>query len=143
MPDARRLVLVAIVVLAATIGPVAVRTVEQAAPDAARVDRDVAVSMRDGVVLRADVWRPRRDSRFPTLVYRTPYDKTSTSDGALVRKAVARGYAVVVQDVRGRYASDGEYDAYRQEGKDGYDTIEWAASRPWSNGGVGTFGLSY
>jgi putative CocE/NonD family hydrolase len=115
----------------------------QSAPPAGSVGRDVAVRMRDGVILRADVWQPATAGRHPTLVYRTPYDKTSTSDGSLVRNAVARGYAVVVQDVRGRYASDGEYDAYRQEGKDGFDTIEWAAAQPWSNGRVGTFGLSY
>ena len=54
-----------------------------------------------------------------------------------------RGYAVVLQDVRGRYGSGGVFEAYRQEGKDGYDTIEWAAHQPWSNGAVGTFGLSY
>lgn len=110
---------------------------------AATVARDVAVPMRDGVVLRADVWRPAAAGRHPTLVYRTPYGKAGTSDGALVRKAVARGYAVVVQDVRGRYASDGPYVAYRHEGADGYDTIEWAAAQPWSSGRVGTFGLSY
>ena len=54
-----------------------------------------------------------------------------------------RGYAVVLQDVRGRYGSGGVFEAYRQEGQDGYDTIEWAARQPWSNGAVGTFGLSY
>jgi putative CocE/NonD family hydrolase len=107
------------------------------------VERDVAVPMRDGVVLRADVRRPATAGRFPTLVYRTPYGKTETSDGGLVAKAVGRGYAVVVQDVRGRYASDGVFRAYEQEGRDGYDTIEWAAAQPWSNGRVGTFGLSY
>ena len=107
------------------------------------VDRNVAVPMRDGVILRADLRRPAADGRHPTLVYRTPYGKTPTADGDLVAKAVARGYAVVVQDVRGRYASDGVFRAYEQEGRDGYDTIEWAAAQPWSNGRVGTFGLSY
>ncbi len=107
------------------------------------VMRDTAVPMRDGVVLRADVWRPAGAGRFPTLVYRTPYGKAGTTDSAIVSKAVARGYAVVVQDVRGRYASDGNFVAYQQEGADGYDTIEWAAAQPWSNGKVGTFGLSY
>jgi putative CocE/NonD family hydrolase len=58
-------------------------------------------------------------------------------------KLPARGYAVVIQDVRGRYASDGEFVPYQNEGKDGYDTIEWAARQPWSDGNVGTFGLSY
>jgi putative CocE/NonD family hydrolase len=100
--------------------------------------------MRDGVVLRADLWRPSRTGRFPTLVYRTPYNKRA-ADAALstARKAVARGYAVVLQDVRGRYASDGEFVAYQQEGRDGFDTIEWAAAQSWSTGAIGTYGLSY
>ena len=106
--------------------------------------RDVAVPMRDGVILRAEVLRPAGDGPFPVLVYRTPYGKDRALEAySLFRKAVERGYAVVVQDVRGRYASDGEYGAYQQEGRDGYDTIEWAAVQPWSNGSVGTFGLSY
>lgn len=107
-------------------------------------DTNVAIAMRDGIVLRADVWRPRGSGRFPVLVYRTPYGKhAATAAHATAGKAVRGGYAVVMQDVRGRYASDGEYVAYQQEGKDGYDTIEWAAGQPWSNGAVGTFGLSY
>jgi len=108
------------------------------------LDRDVAVPMRDGVVLGADVFKPQGDGRFPTLVYRTPYDrKHAPEDYTTVRAAVDRGYAVVVQDVRGRYGSAGEFEPYRNEGEDGYDTIEWAAAQPWSNGKVGTFGLSY
>ena len=100
--------------------------------------------MRDGIVLRADVMLPAATGRFPTLVYRTPYNKKSALRGSKsFEKAVARGYAVVVQDVRGRYASDGEFNPYRNEGHDGYDTIEWAAQQPWSDGNVGTFGLSY
>ncbi|HSA94098.1 MAG TPA: CocE/NonD family hydrolase [Terriglobales bacterium] len=105
---------------------------------------DVAVPMRDGVVLRADVWRPRGPGPFPTLVYRTPYSRREAVESyTIFRSAVERGYAVVIQDVRGRYDSGGEYVAYRNEGRDGYDTIEWAAAQPWSNGKVGTFGLSY
>lgn len=108
------------------------------------VDRDVAVRMRDGVVLRADVWRPVGDGRVPVLVYRTPYDRHRSQDeGSTALRAAARGYAVVVQDVRGRYGSDGDFEPYRNEGRDGYDTIEWAAVQPWSDGSVGTFGLSY
>ncbi|HEX9164552.1 MAG TPA: CocE/NonD family hydrolase [Gemmatimonadales bacterium] len=100
--------------------------------------------MRDGTILRADLWLPPGPGPFPTLVYRTPYSKAPVfGTYGLFGKAVMRGYAVVAQDVRGRYASDGAYGAYRQEGKDGYDTIEWAAAQPWSNGSVGTFGLSY
>ncbi|HET8923186.1 MAG TPA: CocE/NonD family hydrolase [Candidatus Acidoferrum sp.] len=100
--------------------------------------------MRDGVILRADVLLPSESGRFPTLVYRTPYNKESAlREAKTFSKAVARGYAVVVQDARGRYASDGEFMAYQNESRDGYDTIEWAAGQSWSDGNVGTFGLSY
>ena len=107
-------------------------------------ERDVAVPMRDGVVLRADVLRPTGPGPFPVLVYRTPYGKKWTQEEyTTVSHAVERGYAVIVQDVRGRFASAGEFVPYQNEGKDGFDTIEWAAAQPWSNGSVGTFGLSY
>jgi hypothetical protein len=112
-------------------------------PDAT-IEQHVAIRMRDGVHLRANILRPAGGGRFPVLVYRTPYGK----DNALMeymtfRHAVERGYAVVVQDVRGRYASEGEFRPYENEGRDGFDTIEWAAQQPWSDGQVGTFGLSY
>lgn len=100
--------------------------------------------MRDGVILRAEVLRPAGSGPFPTLVYRTPYGAHHAIDEyTTFRSAVERGYAVVVQDVRGRFRSDGEFRPYEHEGKDGYDTIEWAARQPWSDGNVGTFGLSY
>ncbi|HJR50914.1 MAG TPA: CocE/NonD family hydrolase [Gemmatimonadales bacterium] len=108
------------------------------------VDSAVPVPMRDGVVLMATVWRPSPAERVPVLVVRTPYGRGADATGSdFIPQATARGYAVVVQDVRGRYASEGEYEPYRHEGRDGYDTIEWAARQPWSNGAVGTFGLSY
>jgi len=108
------------------------------------VERDVAVPMRDGVILRADVLRPAGAGRFAVLVYRTPYGKKWTRESyTTFGRAVERGYAVVVQDVRGRFASAGEFVPYHNEGRDGYDTIEWAATQPWSNGAVGTLGLSY
>lgn len=108
------------------------------------VSRDVEVPMRDGTTLRADVFRPQGAGPFPVLVYRTPYDKRGAAESYDTHlEAVARGYAVVLQDVRGRYASGGLFEPYRNEGRDGFDTIEWAASQPWSNGRVGTFGLSY
>lgn len=107
-------------------------------------EKDVSVRMRDGAVLRADVWRPSATGRFPVLVYRTPYNKARAVEHyTIFRRAVERSYAVVIQDVRGRYASEGEFTAYWHEGRDGYDTIEWAAAQSWSNGAVGTFGLSY
>lgn len=107
------------------------------------VDRGVPVPMRDGVRLQADVLRPAADGRFPTLVYRTPYGREHAEGNDVVRKAVARGYAVVLQDVRGRYGSEGAFVPYLNEGRDGHDTIECAAAQPWSTGEIGTFGLSY
>jgi putative CocE/NonD family hydrolase len=111
---------------------------------AVQVDRDIGVPMRDGVILRADLFRPGAGDRFPVLVYRTPYGKGPTAEWYDTHlAAVERGYAVLIQDVRGRYASDGEFFPYIHEGEDGYDTIEWAATQPWSTGAVGTFGPSY
>jgi putative CocE/NonD family hydrolase len=108
------------------------------------VERDIAIAMRDGTILRGDVYRPAVEGRRPVLVYRTPYGKQNAAqDYQIHLAAVRRGYAVLLQDVRGRYESDGVFDPYRQEGRDGFDTIEWAARQPWSDGRVGTFGLSY
>ena len=108
-----------------------------------RVDTHVAAAMRDGVKLYADIYRPRREGRFPVLVVRTPYG--TMRDGAQTEPVhfAQKGYAVVVQDVRGRYESDGQWDPFRKEAEDGYDTIEWAARQPWSNGKVATEGGSY
>jgi len=109
------------------------------------LDRDVETPMRDGTLLRGDLRRQARDGRFPVLVFRTPYskDEGDLDNERTFRRAVDRGYAVLVQDVRGRYRSGGDYTPYVNEGRDGYDTIEWAAAQPWSDGNVGTFGLSY
>ena len=109
------------------------------------VQKNVPVPMRDGTILRADVRRPKATGRYPVLIFRTPYNKNEgdPDNERSFNDAVKRGYAMVIQDVRGRYASGGEFVAYQNEGKDGYDTIEWAARQPWSNGNVGTFGLSY
>ena len=105
--------------------------------------RGVAVPMRDGVKLSADVLRPKAEGRFPTLVYRTPYDRKRASEDEVATAALQAGYAVVRVDVRGRYDSAGVFTPYRNEGADGYDTIEWAAAQPWSTGDIGTYGLSY
>ncbi len=105
---------------------------------------NTAIPMRDGVMLRATVLRPTTGGPFPVLVYRTPYGaRAALEEYTTFRHALERGYAVVVEDVRGRYASAGDFVPYQHEGPDGYDTIEWAATQPWSNGRVGTFGLSY
>jgi uncharacterized protein len=109
-----------------------------------QADTGLAVSMRDGVVLRADLYRPAGGARAPVLVYRTPYGRGDTVGGStFIKLAVGRGYAVLIQDVRGRYGSGGVFQPYQQEGRDGYDTIEWAARQPWANGSVGSYGLSY
>jgi putative CocE/NonD family hydrolase len=115
-----------------------------AGPESSTHEIDVPIAMRDGVALRAEVLRPEGTGPFPTLVYRTPYGAhAAIEEYTTFHRAVSRGYAVVVQDVRGRYRSDGEFRPYEHDGKDGYDTIEWAGTQPWSDGNVGTFGLSY
>lgn len=110
-------------------------------------ERDVPCPMRDGTVLACDVWRPDDAERHPVLVQRTPYDKTFypfTWPQLDPTKMAAAGYAVVIQDVRGRFASAGEWPGpYVADGLDGYDTVEWAASQPWSDGTVGMYGISY
>ena len=109
-------------------------------------ETNVAVPMRDGVVLRADVYRPAGGGRHPTLLHRIPYGKHSPRYRSMYldpMRALDRGYAVVIQDVRGRHASDGEWYPYVNEAQDGYDTIDWIASQPWSDGNVGMFGISY
>jgi len=105
------------------------------------IERNVAAKMRDGIMLRADVCRPKTDGKFPVLLTRTPYDKKQDADICL--KWAARGYVVVAQDVRGRYASEGEWYPFKSESQDGYDTVEWVAALPYSNGKVGMFGGSY
>jgi putative CocE/NonD family hydrolase len=104
-------------------------------------ERDIVVTMRDGVKLKADIFRPRADGQFPVLLQRTPYNKDNGVTFAL--KAVPQGYVVIFVDVRGRYASEGEWYVFKNEPNDGYDTVEWAAALPYSNGKVGMFGGSY
>ncbi|MBS1851276.1 MAG: CocE/NonD family hydrolase [Acidobacteria bacterium] len=108
------------------------------------VQAGVEVKMRDGVILRADIYRPNGEGKFPVLLQRTPYDK-GNNWGAIpfAHKAAARGYVVIIQDVRGRYTSDGEWYPFKHESEDGYDTVEWAAALPYANGKVGMFGGSY
>jgi uncharacterized protein len=112
-----------------------------------RFDHNVRVAMRDGVELSADIYRPDADGRFPTILDRTPY---SNNDAGTINRGqyqsifyAERGYAVVQQDVRGRYDSDGDFYTFRNEANDGYDTDEWVGRQPWSNGKIGTIGQSY
>jgi putative CocE/NonD family hydrolase len=105
------------------------------------VERNVPAKMRDGVILRADIYRPKADGKFPVLLTRSPYDKRGNGEFGLL--AAAHGYVVVAQDVRGRYMSEGEWYTFKHESLDGFDTVEWAAALPYSNGKVGMFGGSY
>ncbi|HRC76806.1 MAG TPA: CocE/NonD family hydrolase, partial [Kouleothrix sp.] len=108
-----------------------------------QIDFDIRVAMRDGVALSADAYRPRAEGRFPAVLLRTPYLKNGDGALALGRFFAERGYALVYQDVRGRGDSDGAFVPYRNDGRDGYDTIEWLAAQPWCDGNVGTMGGSY
>jgi putative CocE/NonD family hydrolase len=102
---------------------------------------DVAMKTRDGVTLYADIFRPKADGQFPVLLQRTPYGKNS--DVSIALQGAARGYVMIMQDVRGRFASEGEWYVFKHESEDGYDTVEWAAALPYSNGKVGMVGGSY
>jgi putative CocE/NonD family hydrolase len=108
-----------------------------------RVERYLAATMRDGVKLYGDLYRPARDGKFPVLIVRTPYGVQRDGGHATMIKFAQNGYAVYFQDVRGRYESEGKWDPFRNEAQDGYDTIEWAAKQPWSNGKVALQGGSY
>jgi hypothetical protein len=109
------------------------------------IERDCSIAMRDGAILRADVYRPTAPGRYPVLLQRTPYNKVFAQTGVYQHPSwyARQGYIVVIQDVRGRYASDGVFDPYRREAEDGADTIAWAASAQGATGRVGTFGFSY
>ncbi|MFE4082445.1 CocE/NonD family hydrolase [Paenarthrobacter sp. YIM B13468] len=117
------------------------------APTSVQVDLDVPARMRDGVVLRADVYRPLGEGPWPTLVVRTPYDKANAAENAWngfsAEEVCRNGFIMVIQDVRGRYASEGVWEPLRHEGQDGADTVEWAAELPGANGSVGMVGGSY
>ena len=142
-------------------GPDAASALDRFAPDPAdphampeaqfevRVETDLMVPMRDGVRLATDLYLPAdpagRGDRLPVVMIRLPYDKAAYRAGAIspARFFAGQGYAVVVQDVRGKYASEGDYLLSAADREDGYDAVEWASTRPWSNGKVGTFGCSY
>ena len=109
------------------------------------VETDVPIPMRDGTTLYADIYRPDGPGPFPVILQRTPYDKTAplSLNPLDPLKSARNGYTVVIQDTRGRYSSEGEFYCFRDEITDGYDTVEWAASQPWSSGKVGMYGASY
>ena len=107
---------------------------------------NLEITLRDGVKTYADLYKPSGPGKYPVLLCRTPYDKTSIASktGFLdAIKAAERGYAIVIQDVRGRFSSEGKFYAFTSEIEDGFDSVEWAASQNWSTGKVGMFGSSY
>ncbi|HIG54666.1 MAG TPA: CocE/NonD family hydrolase [Candidatus Latescibacteria bacterium] len=112
------------------------------------VESDCEAVMRDGTILRADVYHPVDNEKYPALLCRTPYQKLTPRYVELAMSLASRGYTAIVQDQRGRYASDGEYRwmwRHRDETfdmADGYDSCEWAAGLRWSDGQVGTWGHS-
>lgn len=123
--------------------------------------RNVMVSMRDGIHLATDIYRPAKEGipvegSFPVILERTPYDKAGTprtefslcepkpkTREELALHFVRQGYVAVWQDCRGRYESEGHFTKYLSEGEDGFDTMVWLVGQPWCNGKIGTQGLSY
>lgn len=111
-----------------------------------QVEFDVPAQMRDGTVLRADVYRPGGTGPWPVLLSRLPYGKQSPPVLGVMLDPLAaarRGFMVVVQDTRGRFASEGEWEPWTFEESDGYDTVRWAAALPGASGSVGMIGASY
>ncbi len=132
-------------------GPAGAGPAQQAAPsgESGGVSCRIELApMRDGVELATEVYLPAGEGPFPVILQRTPYNRRAPSpgsdcDAAIGRYFAERGYATLNQDTRGRYRSEGEFDAMRQEARDGHDAVEWAAVQPWSNGRVGMVGGSY
>jgi len=110
------------------------------------IDKDVKVVMRDGTELSTNIYRPDTRDPLPALVQRMPYNKERLSTAwryMHIERAATRGYAVVVQDVRGRFGSQGSFTPFAHEAEDGFDCVEWVAAQPWCSGTVGTYGGSY
>jgi uncharacterized protein len=112
-------------------------------PSNIAVQYDVPMKTRDGVILHADIYHPNSPGKFPVILMRTPYDKSVDWAVAPIFRMVPRGYVVIIQDVRGRYTSEGEWYPFRHEQADGFDAVEWAAALPYSDGKVGMMGASY
>ena len=110
-----------------------------------RLQRSAQVPMRDGVRLSTDLYFPEgAGDKLPTVLIRTPYDKNAyrRRTDSVASLFAGRGHVVAVQDKRGRYESEGRFLVYGGDAEDGYDTVDWLAAQPWSNGRVGTYGCS-
>jgi putative CocE/NonD family hydrolase len=110
-----------------------------------RIEKDVVIPMRDGVHLYADVYLPKADGKYPVIMTRLPYGKREYGSWSPVygRFWARRGYAFVVQDVRGKFKSEGAWNPFVNEVDDGYDTVEWISRQPWCDGNIGAVGESY
>jgi putative CocE/NonD family hydrolase len=110
-----------------------------------KVKKNVAVPMRDGIKLYANIYKPDVNGRFPIILIRLPYGKNEPYCvmPAYGKYFARKGYACVVQDVRGKYASQGKFEPFINEAADGYDTLDWIASQPWCDGNIGMTGESY
>lgn len=110
-----------------------------------KIDRNIVIPMPDGIHLIADIYRPLTTEKCPVVILRTPYDKRGNIHPykELGFLFASQGYILIVQDVRGRYLSQGEYEPFQNEGLDGYHTIQWAGQQSWSNGNVALYGFSY
>jgi uncharacterized protein len=106
-----------------------------------KVEAATKIPMRDGVKLATDIYLPQTEGKLPLILIRTPYKKEMVEIQG--RYYARRGYAVAIQDCRGRFGSEGVWEPFLNEAKDGYDAIEWLAAQPWSNGKVGMIGGSY
>ncbi len=104
---------------------------------------NVRTPMRDGTELSSDIYLPHAEGSYPALLMRTPYDNTTERHLHMARFMAEHGYAFIFQDVRGRGDSDGKFIPFVNEGKDGFDSIEWVAAQAWCNGKIGTLGGSY
>ena len=117
------------------------------AQEQVRAEFGVMSPMRDGIELSSDIWFPQEQGAHPAILVRTPYLKTMSFGDfnipGLASYFARNGYVVVVQDTRGRGDSDGSFGFFFEDEKDGYDSIEWIAEQPWSNGRVCMMGVSY
>lgn len=148
-PAARRMLVSTLIVLSlasSRLAAQAPKVSDRTAEYDVIIEKNVVITVRDGTKLAADLYRPARDGkavdgRFPTLLTRTPYNKEGSAGEG--RYYAARGYNLVANDVRGRYASEGRWRLIADDPNDGYDVVEWIAKQEWSDGKVGTFGTSY
>jgi uncharacterized protein len=129
------------------VASIAATGAQSGAPYSVAETKNIMVAMRDGVTLATDIYRPAQDGqpvegKFPVILMRTPYNKVFGT-ASIASSFVPHGYIVVLQDVRGRYKSEGRWFPIRDDPNDGFDTATWIGEQPWSDGGIGTIGSSY